>query len=143
MSAEEHACVKLFRLDVTSFLAVSGPSTISGQNPQCFVETGSVSKLCYLPSNTGPESRLLFSRSSFTEVNELYKICFSTDASPQLLTSFTADQLKKIGKGNLNLTAGEAFWFEGAKKGSKVHGWIVKPNKYRDSDANATYPALL
>lgn len=88
--------------------------------------------------------RLVFTRSSLTSPNDVFVLRglpasgAAIDVSKtkvEQLTKFTEDAL--AGK---TLTAGEDFWFQGAKH--KIQGWIVKPPGFKEGEKKK-HPILL
>jgi dipeptidyl aminopeptidase/acylaminoacyl peptidase len=99
---------------------------------------------------TLPNSRLLFTQSSFTSPNDVFIIhglesleediknneSFVFQGSVQQVTRFTQDSLK--GK---DLSEGEEFWFKGAEE-KHVQGWVLKPKGWKSGEKKR-WPILL
>lgn len=139
MSVGDVGYVRVYRLDLPGDADLK--AFISGEpgkwvpTPVQYTQKGAVTALAALPRN-----RLLYALSSLTGPNELY-LLMGKDRGKRL-TDFSGPYF--TGKSNLRLDPGESYWFEGAKKGHKIQGWIHKPHGYEESKSSSKkWPAVL
>ncbi|KZT35118.1 alpha/beta-hydrolase [Sistotremastrum suecicum HHB10207 ss-3] len=88
-----------------------------------------------------PDSRILFSQSSYTSPNDLWVLAPAhADSEPASslvkITRFSESKLQ-----DKDLSAGESFYFTGAENKS-VQGWALKPKGWKEN-SKKKYPAVL
>jgi dipeptidyl aminopeptidase/acylaminoacyl peptidase len=134
LAVGEHARVKVFGVEVPATPKDPALNTVYTE-PEALTESGAVSSVHPLK-----DGRLVFTRSSFTNPNEVFLLSPSDHslfegAKELQLTAFSERGLK-----DKHLDKGTELWWDGAKQ--KIQGWVLTPPGFQKGD-NKKWPVVM